>query len=69
MLSEVGAHTTTQSKHPGAAGCNHADTGSSTEIAHSDRFLKMLERLRELPEYAFFTASILAMIDSDFLPG
>jgi hypothetical protein len=33
MLSEVGAHATTQSKHPGAAGCNDADTGSSTEIA------------------------------------
>jgi hypothetical protein len=33
MLSEVGAHATTQSKHPGSAGCNDADTGSSTEIA------------------------------------
>jgi hypothetical protein len=61
MLSEVGAHATTQSKHPGAAGCNNADTGSSTKIAHSDTFLKMRERLRELPEYAFFTASILGM--------
>jgi hypothetical protein len=37
-LSEVGAYATTQSKHPGAAGCNHADTGSSTETAHSDIF-------------------------------
>jgi hypothetical protein len=33
MLSEVGAHATTESKHPGAAGINNADTGSSTEAA------------------------------------
>jgi hypothetical protein len=32
-LSEVGAYATTQSKHPGAAGCNNADIGSSTEMA------------------------------------
>jgi hypothetical protein len=40
MLSEVGAHATTQSKHPGAAGSHNANTGSSTEIAHSDTFLR-----------------------------
>jgi hypothetical protein len=38
MLSEVGAHATTQSKHPGAAGCHNANPGNSTEIAHSDSF-------------------------------
>ena len=62
MLSEVGAHATTQSKHPGAGGCHNANTGSSTEIAHSDTFLrKARESLGELPESAFFTASILGI--------
>ena len=31
MLSGVGANATTQSKHPGAAGCAHAGAGNSTE--------------------------------------
>jgi putative endonuclease len=33
MLSGVGANATTQSKHPGAVGCDKVDTGSSTEAA------------------------------------
>jgi hypothetical protein len=40
MLSEVGAHATTKSKHPGAVGCHNANTGRSTEIAHSDTLLR-----------------------------
>jgi hypothetical protein len=57
MLSGVGAHATTQSKHPGAAGCHNANPGSSTEIAHSDT---LLER-KPGENSAFFTASILGM--------
>ena len=47
MLSGVGANATTQSKHPGAVGCDKVDTGSSTE--------------GELPEPAFFATGILGM--------
>ena len=43
MLSGVGAHATTQSKHPEAAGCNNTETGSSTETA----VLTFRRRLRE----------------------
>ena len=36
MLSEVGAHATTQSKHPEAASSNNTDAGNSTETAGTD---------------------------------
>jgi hypothetical protein len=44
-----------KSKDPGAASCNNADTGSSTEIAHGDTVRG------ELPESAFFSTCSLGM--------
>jgi hypothetical protein len=48
MLSEVGAQCDDESKHPGAADFNNADTGSSTETALSPSLKKKERRENSL---------------------
>jgi hypothetical protein len=53
MLSGVGAYATTQSKHLGAAACNNADQGSSSEKSNSDIQTRKGDLWGELPESAW----------------
>jgi hypothetical protein len=69
MLSEVGAHATTKSKHPGAVGCHNANTGRSTEIAHSDTLLRKQREPGENSLNLRFSARFSGCFDSETQPS